>query len=96
MKEKPTPSLNLRLENAPGFRLKRFLTVILGEPFVEKVIDPLHAESLHLYCERLDRGEEFSAWLVKWRLRGWMLWSAFHPLIRWCVTLFTERFLTLK
>jgi hypothetical protein len=65
------------IRRAPGFGLHGFLTSIVPKSFSERVLDPLLADSIELYFEKLDSGDRWGAWRVRWAMRGWLLWSVF-------------------
>lgn len=64
-----------RLETAPGYRLHRFLGSVCPPAFRKRELDALHADAIELYLEKLNAGDKWGAWRVKWSMRGWMLWT---------------------
>lgn len=66
-----------KIEIAPGYRLLRVLGSICPPSFRERELDALHADAIELYVEKLDAGDKWGAWRVKWSMRGWMLWTVF-------------------
>lgn len=66
-----------RLEVAPGYGLYDFLSSICPPHFRERELDALHADAIQLYLEKLQAGDNWGAWRVKWAMRGWLLWTVF-------------------
>jgi len=66
-----------KIEIAPAYGLYRFLGSICPKALRERELDALLADSLQLYFEKLEEGDEWGAWRVKWSMRGWLLWAVF-------------------
>lgn len=66
-----------KLEIAPGFKLHNFLTSICPKAFSERELDALHADSIELYFEKLNAGDEWGAMRVRCCMHAWMIWAVF-------------------
>lgn len=86
-----TKKTRVTIERAPGYQLLGFLSKVCPKRFVERELSALHADGIASYYERLDAGDVRGAKLIKWSMRGWMLWAVIGGAVSSILRVFTGK-----
>lgn len=84
-------SPRIKIERAPGYQMFSFLAKVCPKRFVDRELSALHADGIAAYNERLDAKDFRGAAMVKWSMRGWMLWAVVGGAVSSFLRIFTGK-----